>query len=219
MTHWPHGDPDAVAREVLAGSAYRHSPLENAHPPPQAWWEPLWGWFLDHVVKPLLAPLAHALVGAAGSGLGGAVVTGFVAVSLGLLAFVAYRLATAFVRIPHAARGVAGRRSLAPARDDTAWRALAREAATRGDFSRAIGYIFAAALALLDERAVVAFDAARTPGEYRREVRRERMPAASSFDDLAAGFMRASYAAEPPDAGDYAAVVAAFDRFEPALRA
>lgn len=218
MTSWPHGDPNVVARDVLAGSAYNHAPLENAHPPPHAWWEALWGWLLEHVVRPIFAPLAHALSGAAGSGLGAAVAIGFVVISLSLLGFVAYRLATAFVREPRAASRAIGLRSLASARDSAAWRVLAREAATSGDYARAIAYVFSAALALLDERAVVAFDAARTPGEYRRVVRRERLPAASSFDDLAVGFVRASYAAERPDAGDYATVTAAFDRFEPALR-
>ncbi len=93
----------------------------------------------------------------------------------------------------------------------------AAEAAAAGDFARAIGALFAAALAALDERGIVPFDGARTPGEYRRLVRRARPPAAPAFDALAGGFVRAMFAPAPPQRADYDAAARAFAVLEPAL--
>jgi len=213
LSRWPHGDPNAVVRDVLAGPAYRHAAATAAVAPPQSPLDVAWNWIVDHVIAPLLAPIARALGSSRDVGTAAGIAT--IALAVALLAYVVYRLAlrTARPQRTHAAHAPT---PLGTARDALAWRALARAAAGRGDFAGAIAALFAAALATLDERAIVAFDPARTPGEYRRLVRRERVAAADAFDELASAFVRARFAPQPPDAASFGAAVAAYERFEPA---
>jgi hypothetical protein len=84
-------------------------------------------------------------------------------------------------------------------------------------YAGAIAALFGAALAELDARGLVAFDATRTPGEYRRLVRRARAQASVPFDDLAERFVRALYAPERPQPADYEAAERALAALEPAL--
>lgn len=220
MSRWPDGDPDLVVREVLRGRAYRGAAHESTAPSQPTFWAWLWQAFVEHVLRPIFAPLKHAFDAASSTGVGGLLAIGLVVFALGLFAFVAYRLALAFVRTRERTESLRDeRRALARERRADAWRDLAREYAARGDFARAIAALFSAALALLDERAVVAFDASRTPGEYRRAVRRARASASEAFDRLAERFVYASYAREIATAQAYADADAAFDRFEPATRA
>ncbi|MGH7707920.1 MAG: DUF4129 domain-containing protein, partial [Vulcanimicrobiaceae bacterium] len=76
---------------------------------------------------------------------------------------------------------------------------------------------FNAALAALDERAIVPLDGARTPGEYQRRVRAILGAAATPFDDLVARFVPACFAPAPPARSDYDTALAAFDRLMPPL--
>ena len=216
LARFPYGDPSIVIRDVLAQAIFRHADSTVAAPPQKSLLDVLSGWIFDHIIEPLLAPIGRAL--GAGRELGTMIgVVTIAIVALGLV-YLAYRFAMRLGRRAPA-RDAVRETPLGADRSAADWVAFARALAARGDFAGAIAALFSAALATLDVADIVRYDASRTPGEYRRAVRRERTPAASSFDDLAAGFMRASYAAEPPDAGDYAAVAAAFDRFEPALRA
>jgi len=219
LNRFPHGDPDTVVRDVLSGAAYRHAPSATPSAPQHSLWAVLWTWLHEHVIGPLLSPLVRAFAHAAHGRLGALLDGGFVALALALLVLVAYRLALAYERASRDPRRGDAVVALAPSHDAAAWRARAREAAARNDFARAIAALFAAALALLDERAVIGFDPARTPGEYRRAVRRERELAANAFDELAQRFVRAVYARERPGADAYAEADRAFDRFEPATRA
>jgi hypothetical protein len=212
---WPHGDPDRIVRDVLAEPAYR-SMLYSTNVAPKATLLQLaWAWLVDRFA-PLLRPLAHALAASHTAGtIVGIVLVGF---ALAGLAFIAFRLVVAFAR---PLRGPAARASFAQAltatRTSLDWRGVAREAAARGDFGNAVAALFSAALVALDERAVVAFDATRTPGEYRRLVRRARLDAAPPFDDLAERFVRAAYAQEATGRPDFESAERAFDAFEPAV--
>jgi hypothetical protein len=201
---------------VLAEPAFRVAPQATAAPPAPSLLATLWQWFVDHVLRPLFHPLANALAGSHA-----AVPIGWVliALSLGLFAFALVRLALAFVRIAPRARGAGERGApLAQARSADEWLAAAREAARAGDFGRAIAALFAAALARLDERGIVALDPARTPGEYRRLVRRSCAPAASAFDELAQRFVRAAYARGAAGPAEFEAAEHAFAAFEPAAQ-
>lgn len=213
---WPHGDPSVVVRAVLAQPDYRarvaaHTPVGTSL------WGLVWNWLSEHVIAPLFAPIARAIGAshAAGSALG------FVLVGLALLglAFVAFRLAARLVesQTTRARRARAERVALSAARSSADWRSAARLAAERADYARAIAALFAAALAVLDEAAVVAFDAARTPSEYGRLVRAARASAAPPFDDLTEHFARAVYARTPPARAEYDAAQRAYAAFEPAV--
>lgn len=212
---WPHGDPDVVARAVLGQAAYRQAASSTGAARPRSLLELVWSWLVDHVFGPLFAPLAHAFEAVRGVG----TAAGVALVVLALLAvgFVVVRLALAFALRPLS--GVAGASTplASAALGASDFRAVARVAAARGDYARAIAALWSAALAVLDERALVAFDPARTPGEYRRLVRRTRAAAAPSFDTLSERFVYATYAAALPSAGDFAAAERALAAFEPAI--
>jgi hypothetical protein len=200
---------------VLAQPAYHHDTASTAEKPAPNLWQMAWDWFFEHVIRPLLHPIGSALVHS--QGFGTWVGLGLIAIAIAGLAFVIFRLVLAFVR-PRRDRLQAADgdlRALADERSSVEWLALAREAAARGDYARAIAALFAGALAALDERAVVAFDPARTPGEYRRLVRRSREAASAAFDDLCERFVRAAYAEAPPGRADFEAAERAFVRFEP----
>jgi hypothetical protein len=200
----------------LADPAFRSAAPSTAVKPAPSLLELAWQWIVDHILRPLLHPIARAL--AASHGVGTVIGIVLVLVSLALLAFVAFRVALAFVGpvVASAGRG-RGLGAVPSAADAAYWRAAAREAAARGAYAEAIAALFRAALAELDERAIVAFDAARTPGEYRRAVRRVRSAAAAPFDELADRFVRAAFAQETPQRAEFDAAERALSALEPAL--
>jgi hypothetical protein len=93
----------------------------------------------------------------------------------------------------------------------------ARTAAARGEYALAISLAFRAALRRLDAGGVIAYDSARTAGEYRRAVRRSCTPAAPPFDELAHTFTLATYAEAPVEERDWQTVDDAYGRFDPAV--
>ncbi|MBC5809586.1 MAG: DUF4129 domain-containing protein [Candidatus Eremiobacteraeota bacterium] len=210
---WPNGDPDAVVKSILRDRAYHAAPVTNAHERLSVWaaiFERIWEW-----LKPLRVWFDRLLHGA---GTGGALLAYAIALAVGvLLVWLAYRIVRSFfVREKRRAGALSGGGALAE-RDPAAWRAIASQAAAAGDFARAISALFAAALAVLDERNIVPFDPARTPGEYRRAVARARATLAKDFDRLAAAFVRATFAPAPVGPADYDDAARAFAAFEPAV--
>ena len=220
MHAWPHGDPDAVVRGILATAPYRHAPAISRDKPKPTWQELFGQWFHDTIWEPFWHtfrdPIGHALSGISGvSGVIGYVVVGFACL---VLAFAIYRLAIALGRpatTGGSASSSAGRLLLADL-SSAQLRARAAEAARAGDFGRAIAALFAASLAMLDERGIVAFDRTRTPGEYRLLVRRASPRAAQPFGELSGGFVRAAYAENVMTADDYADAERALADFDPA---
>jgi hypothetical protein len=225
-TLWRHGDPDAVARTILGERDFRTLAAGKYVAPPEPFWEVLrkqaWQWLLDHVLKPLFGPLLHGIGHALGASKGAGTVFGFVLIGLALagLAFVLVRLILAFLpRIGARGAPLGDVTALGEIRSQDQWLVLARDAAARGDYRHAIGALFAAALALLDDRAVIGFDAARTPGEYRRLVRRARDEASGPFDTLADRFVRATYAEAAPARADFDVAERALADLDPLVRA
>jgi len=214
---WAHGDPNAVARAILAQPAFRRAPESTDVKPAPTFWEAIAQWVVD-AVRWLFRPIATALGHATGVG----TVIGVVLIGLALVAFVylVFRLAVAFARpaFGRAADGSSERR-LENEHTRADWLALARAAAANGDYAHAIAALFAAALAALDERAVVAFDPARTPGEYRRLVRRQARRASEPFDELTERFVRAAFAGRVAGRDDFDAAARAFASFEPLVGA
>jgi hypothetical protein len=210
---WPHGDPNAVVRSILAQPAYREAPAPSA--PSESLLARVFRWIGDR----LHAIFERFGVGSAFAGSG--VVVGWLLLAAAVLglANVAFRLAIVIAggRTDRVARVAAG--DLAETSTSASLRASALTSAARADYARAIVLLFRAALAALDERALVVYDAARTPREYRRVVRRAVSAAAGPFDELTSRFVRASFANAPVSRVDYDAAAVAFDAFEPLARA
>jgi Domain of unknown function (DUF4129) len=143
-----------------------------------------------------------------------------IALTLGILALLLWRIINAWLYAAptvYAKSRVPG--GALPARNATEWRHIAQRAAAEGDYARAIGALFSAALAALDERALVPFDAARTPGEYGRLVRRARQSLSGPFDALSGDFVRAAFAPERPVQDDYLRAERTLDELLPELAA
>ncbi len=212
---WPHGDPNVVVRSILAQPAFRHAPPNSSAAPSLI--ERILDWIGD-VVHRFFGRLnagrdvTNAIAGFAWI-VSMAFVAPVIALALGLLALVAFRLVLRAVRGRGAAAGDAtqlppdGPPSAARLRD------MALAAAQRGEYAQAVALLFAAALLALDERELVAYDGARTPGEYRRLVRAGVATCAAAFDELTLRFVRASYAQSPTSREDFEATIRAFGTF------
>lgn len=217
MSAWPHGDPNAVIKQVLAERAYQKAPATGADSPVLRFWHELFDW-----IGRLLRPFTHWLGNVFDSAHGVMTPLSILVIAVTVLAviFLIVRVALAFAKPRSSAledSKFAG--SLGAARNAEAWRRVAAEAASTGNYGGAIAAVFAAALAALDERMLVPYDDSRTPGEYRRRVRAARAPAAPAFDVLADRFVHAAYAAEPTSRDDYDLALDAYARFVPLCEA
>ena len=195
---WPHGDPRDVAHRVLADRRFQIAPQ---HPGEKSWVE-LLGDAISALWRRMTEPLRHVL--------GNQTLTTVIgiAVLVALIAFVAI-IVVRFAR---------GRRAKAPARarvdafalgDDADARTLfarALAAAAQGRHHDAAALLWASALRALDERGRVRYDAARTPGEWRRMV---RDPA---FDALARDAVVALFGDRGADAALVTRMRASYDR-------
>ena len=210
---WAHGDPDAVIKSVLAGREYHHAPVTGTDSPQLRFWYEFWNW-IEHLFRPFTNWLKHVFESTSGAMTPLSILV--IAASVLALVSVIMRIALAFARPGdgRSARAALGGALGAP-KDADAWRRAAAEAAARGEYAGAIAALFAAALAALDEWALVPYDDSRTPGEYRRRVRAARAPAAPAFDVLAERFVHAAYAADPTSRAEYDSALDAYARFVP----
>lgn len=187
---WAHGDPREVIRAIVADGRYD---LHPPGPPPQpSWFDVLSGWVMRG-----LRSLLHGLDRVLGARNPFETAIGFAVIvaAFGLLGFGIYALVRSYLRGPRVKRGRSGGGE--PLADDPATSAVLRAAALAAARARryreAAALLFSAAVRALDERGRVAYDPARTPGEYRRLVRDP------TFDALASDAVVALFAAaEPP---------------------
>jgi hypothetical protein len=195
---WP-SDPDALARAILTDTRFGGFPSGPRQP---SLWDQFVKWALDRL-RDFLGPLVHALSGTGPQSalLGAALlITGGAA-----LIYLLVRAIEWFAFRTAARRGDVQRRALIPAASAAELRARARAAAAAGVYRDAAGLLFAAALRALDESGRHAYDAALTPGEYRRAVRDP------FFDVLAREATVALFATVEPDAGLVARMERAYD--------
>ena len=159
---WPHGDPRDVAHRILADRRFHAAPQR---PGEKSWLELLLD-ALGALWRRITEPLNHVL--------GNQTLT----TAIGLIVLVALVVFVAIVvarfarraRAPKAASARPGTFALDDADARTLFaRALA--AAAEGRHHDAAALLWASALRALDERGRVRYDAARTPGEWRRVVR------------------------------------------------
>jgi Domain of unknown function (DUF4129) len=207
---WPNGDPNTVIREILAQPEYRHTTATSGHD-----YSPLFA-LLQRIIDFFMHLLQPVFSGSHTRGLGILVVVVVYALVLGAVIYLVLALVEALVGwSPIRGRSGIG---VTQALETTAPQALRRQAAAayaRGEFGRAIALLFRAALFALDRAAIVAFDASRTPGEYRRVVRRTLPAQAPPFDDLSQRFVQASFGAAASRPQDYDAAEAAYAEFAP----
>jgi hypothetical protein len=214
MGRFSHGDPNDVVRSILQDPAYHVSSARAAVREP-SFWERILHW-IQAALRPLFERLAGVLGGSSklGTALGYALIG---AAFIGLVVLIVQLLRGYYDGVPARAAGPRGE-GVEDERGYAEWRALAAAAAERGDYARAIRALFNAALAGLHERALVPFDPARTPGEYRRLVRAARAAAAPAFDALTERFVYASYAPVVTGRSEYEAASRAFSLLDPELR-
>jgi hypothetical protein len=201
---WPHGDPRDVARTIVADPRYA---LGAPPHPVQASWFDLFRDWLGGIVRGWL----HGIDRALGAHASFEAALGFVVLfaALGLLGWGSYALVRSVMR----SLGTRGRARLSLQPDGIAGadaaglRAAAEAAARAGRYREAAGLLFLSVLRALDERGRVAYDAARTPGEYRRLVRDPL------FDALAGDAVTAVFAAAEPSAELFARMNVEYERF------
>jgi hypothetical protein len=157
---WPHGDPRAVARTIVADPRF-HGSTSNGAPAPSLIGRVL-GWIGERIGD-IVRAIGHVL--GARTPLNVAIGVVALAVAVAGLAFLIVR----FVRLP-ARRRRAATTSIALERELTSAELIAQAlAAARAErWHAAASALARAALHSLDERGRLRFDAARTPGEVRR---------------------------------------------------
>ena len=194
---WPHGDPREIARGILADPRF-HVPAEKNSP---SWWS----WLLDELGKwwnRLWEPLRNAI---GNQWLAHAIGITVLVVVLAFLAFVIVRFARG-LRVRRPARTSVTASALPAEADARTLFALALAAAAEGRHHDAAALLWSSALRALDERGRIRYDAARTPGEWRRAV---RDPA---FDALARDAVIALFGDRGADASLVARMRDAYDR-------
>ncbi len=207
---WPHGDPDAVIKRVLAQPAYR-SERTTAVAAKQTLLEQILAWIKDKlggVARAFLRALHGAQTASAAFGIG------LIIAMLALLIFLIARIVRFFAfgrGVPD--QSVHGVASIAE-RGSSEWLGIARARAERADYAAAIAALFNAALRRLDERGIVPFDGSRSPGEYRALVRRALAPIAGAFDTLARRFLIASFSRDASGPADYEETLRAYGALE-----
>jgi hypothetical protein len=208
--NWPQGDPDIVVRAILAQPAYRSAAPTNAHLPEPTMWDRLRYW-LGERMRDILVRLAYFFQGTRGAGKTAAVLVLIVAAASVLLLLV--RLITRSLNRSRAVQASLSKQEATAVRGGGAWHALSLEAASQGRYGEAVSALFMAALRLLDERRILAFDAARTPNEYRLRIAGALAAASPAFDHLASCFVGATYARTAPERVVYDTAARAYGVF------
>jgi len=184
------GDVEAAVKSILAEPAYRVGATKPAQPQRESLWERILDWIMTKLAQ-LFGGLAQATqkVPLLGTLLGYAIIAAAVA---GLV-FVGFRIARGLTSRRVAAAGGIGDALPVDANADELY-ALARDHARDGNAAPAVALLYQAALVLLDRVDRVEYDPSRTPGEYRRLVRRKAQLIADAFDALARLFVAVAFA-------------------------
>jgi len=204
IVRWPHGDPRDVVRAILTDRRFGKQTSDKE--PDPSFWEIILRWigdrlreFFDGISRILGAnnPWNVALAIAVGIAIAAA------------FGYLVYRLARSYARsrdlVVRAQKSAS--ESLAAERTAAGLRSAAREAARAGHFREAAALLFRSAVRALDEGDRVPYDAARTPGEYRRLLRDP------DFDRLATSAVVAIFASAEPQADLFERMSAEYDAF------
>jgi|GEM_PF-664937 len=210
----PARDLAPTLAAILAQPAYHETESAVEAQVHETWWQRFLDWLAG-----LFQRLFGGLFTAAAEipWIGKLVVYVTLAALAALIVYVATRLARYLLRTRRVASDEDEGELLVHRASPSELLDMARAAARAGDYARAISMLFRAALRRLDASGVIAYDAARTAGEYRRAVRRDCAVAAKPFDALAHTFTLATYAQAPVAESDWYAADIAYQDFEPAV--
>ena len=211
----PRSDLEAAAKSILAESAYRARVTKPAQPPQPTIWDRILNWMIEKIDE-LFGGLATATQKVPILG----VIIGYAIVGAAImgLVFVGYRIARRLTSRRDVA--VAGHGEALPVSTNAdALYALARDTARSGNAAPAVALLYQAALVLLDRVDRIAYDPSRTPGEYRRLVRRNAQTIADAFDALARLFVAVAFGRASAGADDWLRADAAFSGIRRSLRA
>jgi len=204
LNRWPHGDPRDVARSIVADARYHVHAETRA---PQATWLDAVRAWLGQVLRGVL----HTLDRAFGQNNPAEAAIGFILIALafGFLGFGVYALARSYLRGKRAQHPRSNVDPVVAAVEQsaTALRVAALAAARAGRYRDAAALLFLSAVRALDEGGRIAYDPARTPGEYRRLVRDPL------FDAFASDAVVALFAAAEPRDDLFERMSALYDRF------
>ncbi len=185
----PVPDLHALAQRELATPG-RYRLAQPVATTPKPWWSHIWGWIADR-----WQTFWHGLFKRVSVGRQTAASLGDV-----LLAIVALVLLVTIVRL---ARNIQiTRATSSAARSEPLGDALstaelykdACDAASRGDYGAAALLLFAATVALLDNKGVVVASRSATVGDLRRQLRASEANLVDPFDAVAAPFVQRAYA-------------------------
>jgi hypothetical protein len=204
MPVWPHGDPRDVARSLLRDRRFGGQTSDKK--PEPTLWDRILGWIGDRLSE-IFNGIGHVL----GSNNPWNVALAW-AVSIGIalgFIYLVYRLVSSYAlsRGESPRRGKRAGYSLESRQSGRELRSAALAAAQAGRYREAAALLFGSAIQTLDELGRVPYDAARTPGEYRRIVRNH------DFDVLAGGAVVAIFASAEPQADAFERMSNAYDAF------
>jgi hypothetical protein len=200
---WPHGDPRDVARAIVADPRYAQGRTSRTA---QASWFDLVRAWLGGLLRGLLHGIDRAL--GAHNTFETAIGFGVIFGGLALLGWGIALLVRSYARGPgRRGRPDPSAGAVAAGANAAGLRAAALEAARAGRYRAAAALLFAWVVRALDESGRVAFDPARTPGEYRRLVRDPL------FDELTGDAVVAVFAPAEPSAELFERLNGACERF------
>jgi hypothetical protein len=205
MPVWPHGDPRDVARNILRDRRFGGQ-TSDKEPEPTIW-DRIFTWIGDR-----LSEIFNHIGNALGSNNPWNVALAWtisIAIALGFI-YLVYRLVSSYTLSRGESPSRRSKRAgyaLGAQQSGAALRRAAFDAAQAGRYREAAALLFAAAIRTLDELGRVPYDAARTPGEYRRIVRDR------DFDVLAGGAVVAIFASAEPQADAFERMSSAYDAF------
>ncbi len=202
----PGSNPTQTAEKVLAARAYQIGGAGPAPAPHETLLEKL----LTFIAK-LLGRILSGIFKATSSTpiLGQIFAVIFVLLLVAALSYLVFRLFDAFSRGRPSAQQDDGS-PLPQAIDPEELYQRGLSAANAGRYAEAVAMLFQASLANFDRQGTVAFDASRTPGEYRRAVRRKAGAASFHFDTIVHAFVMAAFAERPVSKQDWSEVDAAY---------
>lgn len=199
---------DALAQRELSTPGRYRLKLAPAHVLPAPWWQRAWDWIAGRWDDLWRSIASRAHVGERAAN----------AIGYALLALVGLLLLAVGVRLMrNVQRSRRARRAtvepLEAAADPDALYREASDFANRGEFGNAALRLFAAAVAALSRRGVIAATPSATVGDLRAALRQTRAPLVPAFDAVAAPFVQTAYAERPIDAPQWQTAAAAFGAF------
>jgi hypothetical protein len=186
---WQHGDPRDVVRAIVADPRYVLG--TTARPSQTSWFDVLRAW-LGGLVRGLLHGIDRTL--GANNAFDAALGFALIVAAFALLGWGSYLLVRSAARGTRRIRPDSLQAGGAAEVRSAEVRSAALAAAGAARYREAAALLFLWVLRALDERGRVAYDPARTPGEYRRLVRDPL------FDALAGNAVVAVFAPAEPSA-------------------